>query len=98
MNVPFAALAMAVSDEKPVSVKSPEVIIMPPRPPCRSPPGWPPGPCCPSPWPESLELDESEEFAEFDDVDSTGWKSSVPGSRHHRLPEGHYERGTWLVT
>lgn len=31
MNVPFAALAMAVSDEKPVSVKSPEVIIMPLR-------------------------------------------------------------------
>jgi len=31
VNVPFAALAMAVSDEKPVSVKSPEVIIMPPR-------------------------------------------------------------------
>ena len=31
VNVPFAALAMAVSDEKPVSVKSPEVIIMPLR-------------------------------------------------------------------
>jgi len=28
VNVPFAALAMAVSDENPVSVKSPEVIIM----------------------------------------------------------------------